>query len=312
MPVRKGAPALLSAGTLCAALLLTACGSPAAPPAPAPTTTPATPPAPADGAHPGPPGRVAGSPAAAPLPETPLPGVGPVTRASVPDGTSQALVVTGTSPDSSTSTATLYARDPATGWKAQAGPWPTHNALRGWTADHTAGDLRTPIGVFRLGDAGGRLPDPGALLPYDQDEQFAISGTGFVGEPLEGSFDHVIAIDYNRVPGRSPSTRSAPRRREGRRRLDPRRPRRPHPGLRDPGARGPARAAPRPRPGPRTRRGHGPRHRTGPLTPPVRPHRGAPGKKPGAPRGLSGSLPSSGQLPPDAIAPWNDAVWLRT
>ncbi|MEV7674588.1 hypothetical protein ACFYNX_00865 [Streptomyces sp. NPDC007872] len=211
MPVRKGAPALLSAGTLCAALLLSACGSPAAPPAPVPTpTTPATTPAPADGAHPGPPGRAAGSPAAAPLPETPLPGVGPVTRASVPDGTSQALVVTGTSPDSSTSTATLYARDPATGWKAQAGPWPTHNALRGWTADHTAGDLRTPIGVFRLGDAGGRLPDPGALLPYDQDEQFAISGTGFVGEPLEGSFDHVIAIDYNRVPGRSPLDKERP------------------------------------------------------------------------------------------------------
>ncbi|WP_432113787.1 hypothetical protein [Streptomyces sp. S1] len=210
MPVRKGAPALLSAGTLCAALLLTACGSPATPPAPTPTPTPTT--APADGAHPapGPPGRAAGSITSAPVPEPGLPGVGPVTRASVPDGTSQALVVTGASADSPRSTATLYSRDPAGGWKVRGGPWPTHNALRGWTADHTVGDLRTPIGVFRLGDAGGRLPDPGTLLPYDQDARFAISGTGFAGEPLEGSFDHVVAIDYNRVPGRSPLDRERP------------------------------------------------------------------------------------------------------
>ncbi|MFD5109963.1 hypothetical protein [Streptomyces cinereoruber] len=201
MSVRKGAPALLGAGTLCAALLLTGCGSPAAPPAPAPTSAPAGDARP----HPGPPARPS-----APSPVTRLPGIGPVTHSAVPDGTSQALVVTGASADSPRSTATLYSRDPATGWKAQAGPWPTHNALRGWTADHTAGDLRTPIGVFRLGDAGGRLPDPGALLPYDRDEQFAISGTGFAGEPLEGSFDHVIAIDYNRVPGRSPLDKERP------------------------------------------------------------------------------------------------------
>ncbi|MFC8174300.1 hypothetical protein [Streptomyces sp. NPDC057325] len=206
MPVRKGTPALLSAGTLCAALLLTGCGSPAAPPAPAPAPT--TAPAGEARSRPGPPGKAAT--ASAPIPETRLPGVGPVTHASVPDGTSQALVVTGASADSTRSTATLYARDPAGGWKTQAGPWPTHNALRGWTADHTAGDLRTPIGVFRLGDAGGRLPDPGTLLPYDQDARFAISGTGFAGEPLEGSFDHVVAIDYNRVPGRSPLDRERP------------------------------------------------------------------------------------------------------
>ncbi|MFF4169446.1 hypothetical protein [Streptomyces sp. NPDC001744] len=202
MSVRKGAPALLSAGTLCAALLLTGCAGPAVPSAPAPTT------ATADGARPrpGPPGGGGSVPA----PESRLPGVGPVTRASVPAGTSQVLLVTGATPDSNTSTATLHVRDRTGRWKAQAGPWPAHNALRGWTADHDAGDLRTPIGVFRLGDAGGRLPDPGTRLPYDQDEQFAVSGTGFAGEPLEGSFDHVIAIDYNRVPGRTPLDKERP------------------------------------------------------------------------------------------------------
>lgn len=31
-----------------------------------------------------------------------------------------------------------------------------------------------------------------------------MSGEGFEGETLEGSFDYVVAVDYNRVPGASP------------------------------------------------------------------------------------------------------------
>ncbi|MBD0710194.1 L,D-transpeptidase family protein, partial [Streptomyces sp. CBMA291] len=150
------------------------------------------------------------APATTPAPAPRLPGIGPATQDLVPAGTTQALVVSGSAADSSTSTATLYERGPDRHWIPTAGPWPAHNALNGWTADHSAGDLRTPIGVFRIGDAGGRLPDPGALLPYDQNEEFAISGTGFGGEPLEGSFDHVIAIDYNRVPGRTPLDKERP------------------------------------------------------------------------------------------------------
>ncbi|MEU3693951.1 hypothetical protein [Streptomyces narbonensis] len=198
MPVRKGAPALRYAGTLCAALLLTGCAR-TAPPAPAPST-------------PKPPAASAAPAAGDARPERAprIPGVGPLTQARVPDGTTQALVVTGATADSNTATAVLYERNAAGRWSEAAGPWAAHNALRGWTADHDAGDLRTPIGVFRLGDAGGRLPDPGARLPYDQDEEFAISGTGFAGESLEGSFDHVIAIDYNRVPGRTPLDKERP------------------------------------------------------------------------------------------------------
>ncbi|MEK9521526.1 hypothetical protein MIU24_19355 [Streptomyces venezuelae] len=218
MPVPKGATALLGAGTLCAALLLSACAS-TAPPAPATPAAASTPPAsdarpagaaPGAGQGAGGPGEPANTLASAPVPAPRIPGVGPATQALVPDGTGQALVVTGSTADDSTSTATLYEKGPGGGWTAAAGPWPTHNALRGWTADHTAGDLRTPIGVFRLDDAGGRLPDPGSRLPYDQDPEFAISGTGLSGEPLEGSFDHVIAIDYNRVPGRSPLDKERP------------------------------------------------------------------------------------------------------
>ncbi|MFF0428731.1 hypothetical protein ACFYUJ_30630 [Streptomyces sp. NPDC004520] len=209
MPVRKGAPALLSAGTLCAALLLTGCASPV-PPAPAP---PASTTAPASGDSrpaPGPPGVAANDLASAPAAAPRLPGIGPATQALVPADTTQALVVTGVDADSNTAMVTLYSRARTGRWTGIAGPWAAHNALRGWTDDHTAGDLRSPIGVFRIGDAGGLLPDPGSRLPYDQSDEFEISGTGLSGEPLEGSFDHVIAIDYNRVPGRSPLDRERP------------------------------------------------------------------------------------------------------
>lgn len=140
----------------------------------------------------------------------PLPGLGPSMRARVPDASRQALVVTGATESSYEAQAVLYEQYPAQGWRAVAGPWPAHNGLRGWTDDHEAGDLHTPIGVFRLSDAGGRLPDPGTRLPYDQDPEFAVSGTGHFGEPLEGSFDYVIAIDYNRVPGTTPLDKTRP------------------------------------------------------------------------------------------------------
>jgi hypothetical protein len=58
--------------------------------------------------------------------------------------------------------------------------------------------------VFTLTDAGGRLPDPGTRLTYDQSSGFVIGGTGFEGEPLAGSFDYVVAINYNRRTGVSP------------------------------------------------------------------------------------------------------------
>ncbi|MFI8206539.1 hypothetical protein [Streptomyces sp. NPDC085937] len=155
--------------------------------------------APADGA-PGADGTAQGRPAT----EAPavVPGLGPRTRAWIPADARQVVVVTGRGRDANHSEAVLY-RHTGTGWTA--GPaWPARNALRGWTDDHWAGDLRSPIGVYTLSDAGGRLPDPGTRLPYDRSESFAVSGTGFEGEPLEGSFDYVVAIDYNREPGTSP------------------------------------------------------------------------------------------------------------
>ncbi|WP_416985614.1 L,D-transpeptidase family protein [Streptomyces sp. T028] len=131
-----------------------------------------------------------------------LPGLGPETLAEVPAGTRQVVVVTGRDKDSSLSTVVLYERTEA-GWKAGAS-WSAHNARDGWSDHHMAGDLRSPIGVFGLTDAGGLLADPGSRLPYDRSGAFTVSGTGFEGESLAGSFDYVVAINYNRTPGTSP------------------------------------------------------------------------------------------------------------
>ncbi|MCD7445665.1 hypothetical protein K4B79_46755 [Streptomyces lincolnensis] len=190
--IRRTPPAAL----LAASLLLTGCGggaaavsehrSETAPTTSAPTTS-TPPPAPAVSARTAP---------------RDLPGLGPKTLAQVPSRARQAVVVTGRGKDSPLSTVVLHERT-ATGWQAGQ-TWPAHNALRGWTDHHRVGDLRSPIGVYTLSDAGGRLRDPGTRLPYDRSGGFTATGTGFEGEPLAGSFDYVIAIDYNRKPGTSP------------------------------------------------------------------------------------------------------------
>ncbi|MGX1882271.1 hypothetical protein [Streptomyces sp. NPDC055287] len=133
-----------------------------------------------------------------------LPGLGPRTLAGVPRNTRQALVVTGEGRDKNRGTAVLHERErPGAAWRP--GPrWPTRNAVRGWTDKHVQGDLRSPVGVFTLTDAGGLLPDPGTKLTYDMSPAFTAQGTGAQGEPLEGSFDYVIAINFNREPGTTP------------------------------------------------------------------------------------------------------------
>ncbi|MFH8801865.1 hypothetical protein ACH4F6_20050 [Streptomyces sp. NPDC017936] len=185
---------------LATSLLLTGCGGGAATSA-STTTSPVLPPAPAPsavlsgGGAPGP--RIS-----VPAGRQQIAGLGPRTRAAVPATARQVVVVTGRDRDSPLSRVVLYEHT-GSGW--HAGPvWPAHNALRGWTDHHMSGDLRSPVGVFELTDAGGLLSDPGTRLPYDHSDDFTASGTGFEGEPLEGTFDYVIAINYNREAGTSP------------------------------------------------------------------------------------------------------------
>ncbi|MDX3098363.1 L,D-transpeptidase family protein [Streptomyces sp. ME19-03-3] len=137
-----------------------------------------------------------------------LPGLGPRTLAQVPARARQVVLVTGAGKKAGRSKVVLYERVDG-GWRHGA-VWDAHNGYKGWTDEHYAGDLRSPIGVFGLTDAGGRLADPGTKLPYHRSGAFSVSGTGFEGEPLDGSFDYVIAINYNRQPGTSPMNGAQP------------------------------------------------------------------------------------------------------
>ncbi|PYC69908.1 hypothetical protein C7C46_27735 [Streptomyces tateyamensis] len=138
-----------------------------------------------------------------------LPGLGAGYLARIPAGTAQVLVAAGSGKDAADTTVTLYSRTPDGRWRAGTA-WPAHNGFAGWTADHREGDLRSPVGVFPLSDAGGLKGDPGSKLPYHQDDAFVAEGSGFTGDSLAGAFDYVVAIDYNRVAGSSPLDRREP------------------------------------------------------------------------------------------------------
>ncbi|MET8751680.1 L,D-transpeptidase family protein [Streptomyces sp. NPDC004667] len=137
-----------------------------------------------------------------------IPGLGAGTRALVPAGSRQVIVVTGASADSDRSALSLYEHG-ASGWTRTAGPWPAHNGLAGWTHSHRLNDLRSPSGVYGLTDAGGWLPDPGTSLPYDASSSFR-TDRSFAGKSMRDSFGYVIAVNYNRRPGTSPLDNTKP------------------------------------------------------------------------------------------------------
>ncbi|GGW47111.1 hypothetical protein [Streptomyces griseoloalbus] len=211
VPFRARGRAAVSAAVLVVLASLTGCGAVTGTPARDVATDTAPTADPPGTGHTAPPAGPSGTGQTAqgragagtkPRPSARIPGLGPRTLAWIPENARQVLVVTGRGRNDNRSEAVLHRRT-GSGW--EAGPaWPAHNALKGWTDDHRAGDLRSPIGVFALGDAGGLLPDPGTELPYDRSDGFGVGGTGFAGESLAGSFDYVIAIDYNRLPGTSP------------------------------------------------------------------------------------------------------------
>ena len=156
------------------------------------------------------PAVVQASPPAGPaLPATPrgtayIPKLGPQTLATIPRETKQVVVVSAKALTSTTSLVSEWQRTP-TGWVRVRGPLPAHNGYLGWSEHHEAGDGKTPIGTYTLTSAGGELPDPGTRLPYDQQTGYYDVGGTFLGHDLAGSFDYVLSIDYNHVPGSPPS-----------------------------------------------------------------------------------------------------------
>ncbi|MFC1433327.1 L,D-transpeptidase family protein [Streptacidiphilus sp. N1-3] len=138
-----------------------------------------------------------------------LPGLGASFLAKIPANAQQVFLVTGSGKNANTSTAVLYTRTADGSWLPGTA-WAAHNAKDGWTGDHMAGDLHSPIGVFSLTDAGGLDPNPGTKLPYLHSSEFKAPGTGFEGESLADAFDYVIAINYNHDPGTSPLSTDRP------------------------------------------------------------------------------------------------------
>lgn len=135
-----------------------------------------------------------------------IPGLGERTLAWIPGESRQVVVVSGEGKDSPDAETVLYTKD-GDGWKP-AGTWAAHNGNKGWTTDHHEDDKRTPVGVFTLSDAGGVLPDPGARLPYTESASF--QAPHYWSKRYWHDFDYVIAIDYNRVKGTSPSDPTRP------------------------------------------------------------------------------------------------------
>lgn len=129
-----------------------------------------------------------------------LPGVGDRMESRIPEESRQVVAVRGEHKDSSDATLQLYSKH-GDKWTRERS-WPAFNGRKGWTPDHRENDLRTPVGVFTLSDAGGLLPDPGAKLPYEHSVSFTPSP--YWPEEKSHDFDHVIAVDYNRIKGASP------------------------------------------------------------------------------------------------------------
>ncbi|MDX3118066.1 L,D-transpeptidase family protein [Streptomyces hayashii] len=146
-------------------------------------------------------GRSSGAVAA-----TRVPGVGDRMQRRIPVASHQVVAVYGDGVDSAQATVVLYLkRGPH--WE-RVRSWRGHNGKKGWTAEHRAGDNRSPVGVFTLTDAGGVLADPGTRLPYTRSASFA--APRWWARSHWHDFDYVIAIDYNRVKGAPPDDPTRP------------------------------------------------------------------------------------------------------
>ncbi|CAO5153633.1 YkuD domain-containing protein [Frankia sp. AiPs1] len=139
-----------------------------------------------------------------------VPGIGSVMMSRVPRDARQVIVVSGAGHDASINNVTLWQRaDEKAPWVPYGVPMTGRNGANGWTETHREGDLRSPIGVFGLTAAGGRLPDPGTAMPYEYRPSFYQTAAP-QGEPMADAFNYVVAIDYNRVAGRPPSDPARP------------------------------------------------------------------------------------------------------
>ena len=129
-------------------------------------------------------------------------GLGPTWLARL-SGHDEVVIASGQDWQSTQITATEWVRRSG-GW-VQIGSWRGWNGLDGWTAKPSEYRRQTPVGIFSLTDAGGYAPNPGSRLPYDHStRRYSLMSHGV------RTFNHVIAINYNRIPGRVPADQTYP------------------------------------------------------------------------------------------------------
>ncbi|MFD9075824.1 L,D-transpeptidase family protein [Streptomyces lasiicapitis] len=144
-----------------------------------------------------------------------IPDVGDRLQSRIPKNSRQVVAVYGEGRNSADATVVLYTKSADTKsadtWK-KTRSWPAHNGKKGWTPNHRENDKRSPVGVFTLSDAGGVLADPdparGTGLPYTKSAAF--QAPHYWPKTHWHDFDHVIAIDYNRVKGTPPNDPTRP------------------------------------------------------------------------------------------------------
>lgn len=134
--------------------------------------------------------------------EAPTALLGSNTYAKVPANTDQLIVVRGAAAKSAANTVEF--------WSRQDGCWSMlkavtgRNGNAGWSTHPRDGSGLSPIGVYSLTDAGGRLPDPGSLLPYDLGPETYASGGYRMNSQKVQVFDYVVAVNFNRYIGSPP------------------------------------------------------------------------------------------------------------
>ncbi|MCW2641220.1 MAG: hypothetical protein JWP76_3526, partial [Dactylosporangium sp.] len=129
-------------------------------------------------------------------------GLGPGWAAQLA-GHAQVVIASGTDSNSPHAAVTEWQRGPG-GW-VQLGEWSAWNGSAGWTTTPAEGRPQSPVGVFGLTDAGGYAPNPGSSLPYDHSR----SSYSLIFNGVR-AFNHVIAINYNRVSGAAPANQTRP------------------------------------------------------------------------------------------------------
>lgn len=133
---------------------------------------------------------------------TKIPNVSKKYWKKVPKGTKQAVVVEGRGMKSYSSKTARWEK--VQGCWVKLSTYETYNGNKGWAIVPWTGGQRSPIGTYRLTDAGGRLRNPGTKMRYHYGpKSYAAGGYGMSQAKLQ-IFDYVVAVNYNRKAGTTP------------------------------------------------------------------------------------------------------------